>query len=142
MQVIGFNISKVLAEKSPSFKPASVINTDIEFINIEKEKIEVLKNIEPIKVFFKYTVSYFDSKEEKKKEGEVIFEGNVILSAEDQEAKDIEKAWKKKELPDSTKIPLFNFILKKCSPKALHLEDEIDLPSHIPYPRLRPQTKE
>ena len=63
------------------------------------------------------------------------------MSASKEDSKTLTKSWKKNEIPDGTKIPLFNVILKKCTTKALQLEEELLLPSHIPMPQLRPQSK-
>jgi hypothetical protein len=147
MNVIGFNFTKVFAEKSSEFKPASSTNMNIEFTGVKKEEINVFKDIEAINITFRFFVAYTDAKEKKPqkeqpKEGEVILEGNILLSATKEEAKDILKSWKKKELPPSFNVPLFNLILKKCSTKALQLEEELNLPSHIPLPQLRPQSSQ
>jgi hypothetical protein len=142
MRVIGFNLSKVLADRHPDFKQGAVINTDIEFTNVEKEEVEILKETEASKISFQFSVSYLDSKEKKaKKQAEIVIEGNIILSASSDEIKELAKAWKKRELPNNFKVPLFNLILKKCTPKAIQLEDELNLPTHIPLPQLRPQTQ-
>jgi hypothetical protein len=45
------------------------------------------------------------------------------------------KLWKKKEMPNAMRLPIFNFILRKCTAKALTLQDELGLPTHIPLPR-------
>ena len=54
MQIIGFNLTKVLAERSPDFT-RSAINTNIEFSNVEKEKVDLLKDAEAIKISFKFS---------------------------------------------------------------------------------------
>lgn len=145
MQVIGFNFTKILAEHFPKFEGASKINTNIEFLELEEEKLPLLKDSEAIKVTFQYTITHSEAKDKKKdsksekvnKKGEVIIEGNIVLSATKEEIKDAQKSWKKKELPQSFKITLFNLILRKCSSKALDLEDQINLPLHLPFPQLK-----
>ncbi len=137
MRIIGFNLNKVLAEKNQQLKPVNSINTDIEIIKIESDKVEKLKDIEVIKIDFRFTVSY-EKKDEKKdsseRQAKVEFEGNLVLSAEKEEAKDIIKH-KKKDLPVSIKVPLNNAIFKKCLVKAMHFEEELGLPFHIPVPQ-------
>lgn len=145
MQVIGFNFKKIFAERFPEFKQNSAINTSIEFTNLEKDKVDLLKDIEAIQVSFKFSISYSDSNNkdaQKPSGGEIAFEGNILISATKDESKEIMKYWKKKQLPNGIKISLFNLILKKCTPKALDLEDEVNLPSHIPLPQLRPKSQE
>jgi len=149
MKVIGFEFTKILAEKSKEFKQNSSLNTNIDFLNIEKEDISILKDHEAVKVSFKYSLLYSigETKEKKKskeqgKDSEITMEGIIIFSASPEESKEILKSWKKKELPNSFKIPLFNLILKKCTPKAVYLEEEINLPSHIPLPKITPKPTE
>lgn len=142
MQIIGFNFTKISAEKIEEMQKPN-ISTNIEFINIEKEKIDFLKDSEAFKVSFKYGLDY-ENREEKKilKNGEIKFEGRIILSTNKEESKKILKSWKKKEIPNEIKVPLFNLILKKCTPKAVYLQDEINLPSHVPMPRISPKQQD
>ncbi len=138
MQVIGFNLNKILAECSKNSAKTS-INTNIEFIEVEKEKIEILKENESIKFSFTFVIKYTDPEKsaEENKQGEIRFEGDLLLSVDNEESKEIIKAWKKKEVLETVKIPLINFILKKCSVKALGLEEDLNLPHHIPFPQVR-----
>ena len=135
MQVIGFNFTKISAERTPEFKPSSM-STNIEFTNIEKEKMDILKEAEALKVSFKYVLLYGEEKKAKSP-AEVIFEGFIILSLDKDKSKELQKAWKKKTLPTGTKIPLFNLILKKCAAKSLQLQEDLNLPSHIPIPKIK-----
>ena len=137
MQVIGFNLKKILAERSTNFQRGP-INTNIEFTDVDKEKLDMLKDLEAIKISFVFSISYADQeKKEELKHGQVSFEGDIILSSTKEEVKNITKSWKKKQIEEDTRIPLINFILKKCSTKALILEDDLNLPAHIPFPQVR-----
>jgi len=140
MKVIGLNFTKISAAKDENFKVGPAINTDIEFTNVEEESVSLLKeDSQALKSAFRFSVSYLESEDKKsKKNAEIILEGNIIVSGTKDEAKDVQKAWKKKEIPNSFKVPLFNLILRKCSPKALQLEEELNLPTHIPLPQIRP----
>jgi hypothetical protein len=130
-------LTKITAEKMPDFKGLSGTSTDIEFTNIEKEEIALLEKQEPVKISFKYKITY-ENKEQKKPEklAEVTFEGFVVLSSEKEESKEIMKSWKKKELPISFKVPIFNIILKKCAVKALQLEEDVGIPTHFTFPQI------
>ncbi|MEK6892836.1 MAG: hypothetical protein AABX07_01405 [Nanoarchaeota archaeon] len=137
MQLIGFNFTKISAEKTPQFKLGSAINTNIEFTGFEKEKIEILKDADALRVSFKFSISYIEEEKKEDKNGEILFEGNLVLSATKEESKDMFKSWKKKEFPGQVRLFLFNIILKKCSTKALSLEEDIAIPYHIPMPQLQ-----
>jgi len=143
MQVIGFNFTKISATRDKEIKNPS-INTNISFIEIEKEKLELVKDKEALRLDYKFVVTYQDSEQldkakDKSKvpsQAEVNFEGNIILLTEEEESKEIIKSWKKKELLTQFRMPLFNLILKKCSAKALSLQEELNMPSHIPIPQV------
>ena len=145
MQLIGFNLKKITASKSPDFKRGA-INTNIEFSDVVREKMDLLKDTEALKIAFTFSITYTEKEQnqdaEKKSEsnqGEVTFEGDILFSANKEEAKDITKSWKKKQIPEQYRIPMINFILKRCSEKALSLEEDLNLPSHIPFPQIRKQ---
>jgi hypothetical protein len=140
MKVIGFNFTKIVAEKKQQ-KITAKPNTSIEFTNIDKEKVELLKDNEALKISFLYNTAYQDQ-DKKEKQGEIIFEGDIILAVSKDESKDIQKSWKKKQIPSSLNLFLFNLILRRCTPKAIMLEDEISLPFHTPMPRLTSKQKE
>lgn len=143
MQIIGFNLSKIHAEKSPNFQNKGR-NYNIEFTDLEKEKISLLKDSEAINLSFKYNLTYGETDETQKnkvkdKEAEVSFEGILKVSASKDEAKQFQKAWKKKQIPTGAALPIQNFILRKCSTKSVTLHDEIGLPDpHLRIPQLQP----
>ncbi len=141
IQLVSFNFSKISAERHLNFTLQN-INTNIEFISIDKDKLDLIKDNEILNIKFKLTISYTkkeDKKTEEEKQGEVFFEGNLIVSTDKEEAKNILKQWKKKEINPQIKLPLFNTILERCAAKALKLEEEVNLPFHIPIPKIQPK---
>ena len=150
MKIIGFQFTKISGERmSDNIKVNP--STSIEFSNVEEESFDLLKDNKAVSILFKYSVKY-DKKEDKeekgedkedKKEnplGEIRLEGKIVLSVSEEDSKNILKSWKKKQLPPNLNLFLFNTILRKCTPKAIYLEDEINLPIHTPMPKLK--TKE
>jgi len=139
MKLIGFNFTKISAEKAEKFNQEYSTNTNIDIADITEQTMDFLK--EPaVKISFKFTVFYTPKGKETPKMGELTLEGDILFSAQAEEAKDIQKSWKKKDekaIPIQFKVPLFNLILKKCTPKALELEDSLNLPSHMPMPSLK-----
>ena|SRR3989344_6688814 len=136
MKLLGFNFTKINAYKGTEFKscPASIT---IEFEEIIKDKIDMIKDSEVLNATFTFSVKYSpDEKKAEKNEAEIAFQGNILFAADKDESKEILKEWKKKELSASFKIPLFNLILKRCSTKALNLEEELSLPYHMPLPKI------
>lgn len=146
MQVIGFNFTKISAERFPEFEGESIVGTNIDFATVKKEKLPVLKESEAYNVSFNFTIRYEEKQEEKKKElkklGELIFQGNMIISLDKDEPREVSKSFRKEKVPDSFKEPLLNLVLKKCVIKAFDLEDQLGLPSHMPFPYLKIQKNE
>ena len=139
MQLIGFNFTKIFAVKNMDFKTGR-INAGVTFDDLETQKLDLLKDGEAIKVSFKHTLEYdseeVNKKKKKEKDAELSFEGNLLLSISKEESKEIMKSWKKKEIPGQMRLFLTNLILKKCAARALALQEDLGLQSHIQIPRI------
>jgi len=128
MKIINFSLSKISAEKNKTEKGKIEIKSKIDLKDVKEESISISSN-KAINLSFSYSVEYTP------KFGKIELEGNVIMLAESNETESIMKEWKKKQIPDTMKTPLFNFIMTKCNLKALQLEEELGLPTHIPMPK-------
>jgi len=137
MKIVGFNFSKISAEKL-SDKPEKLeIKTNIDIKEIAPIKSNIFKSKEELLgIKFAYTILY------EKDYAKIDFEGSVILSVDSKQSKSITKDWKNKDLKDDFKYPLFNVILTKSNVKALQLEEEFNLPLHLPLPTLGPGKKQ
>src|SRR3989344_1445067 len=134
MKIIGFSLDELHAKKSFDFKRTS-ISTDVLFVDVEKAKLEIIKDSEALRIAFKFTVNYKDSeKKDSPDKNEVLVSGSMLLMVSKDESKEFLKSWKNKEIPKDKALGLYNVVLKKCSVKALQLEDEIGLSPHIPFP--------
>jgi hypothetical protein len=154
MQIIGFNFTKISGQKKSQIKRPT-INTNIEITEISKDEVSLLKESEMLKISFKFGVEYTETREDKEKtskkdkkskeknqSGTIDFEGVVLLAFAKGEIKDIPAIIKEKKLSANIQVPLYNFLLKKCATKALDLEENLDLPHHIPIPQVRFEPKE
>ena len=129
MRIIGFNLTKVLAEKQEKQQESIKIDQNINIKDIIKEKIPISDD-DILKVKFNLTINYSDEY------AKLEFEGNVMILPEKDELKKFLESWKTKKIPENARVPLFNFIMHKCNIKALYLEDEMGLPLHVPMPRI------
>jgi hypothetical protein len=137
MKIAGFNFTKIHAEKST--KPAQKvnINTNIDISDINELKSDYINSKEKIiGVKFSYKIEY------NPEFANISFEGIVLFALDPKEAQDVLKQWEGKKILESFKIPLFNTILKKANLRALHLEEELNLPQHIPMPSVKAGDKE
>lgn len=139
MKIIGFNFTKTSAEKlkEPSeLKEQVKINTQIDVPELTEVKTHVLKTKEElIGAKFVYGVNYEPGF------AKVELEGRILVSVEPKIAKEVLKQWKKKKMPEDFRLLLFNVILKKSSLKALHLEEDLNLPLHMPMPSFKKEQK-
>ncbi|VVB78671.1 Uncharacterised protein [uncultured archaeon] len=129
MRIIGFNLSKIVAEKKEKSVEKVQINQNINIKDVIKEKIPISQG-EALSVKFLFTIDYSEDF------AKVEFGGNVLLLPEKDELKTFLKEWKDKKVPEEFRTPLFNFIMSKCNIKALNLEEELSLPHHVPMPRI------
>jgi len=131
MRIIGFNLSKIAVERQEKLEGKLEIKQNINVDNIKTQKVDISKD-EVLKIEFTFSVDY------NPKFAKLEFKGHVLAMPEKDEAKQIIKEWKDKKIPEGIKIGLFNFIMSKCNIKALALEDEMGLPTHVPMPRISP----
>ena len=134
MRIIGFNLASILAERKEKVMEKVQINQNINIKDVTKEKIPISPT-EGLSVKFLFSVDYSEDF------AKIEFNGSVLLLPEKEELKTFLKSWKDKKIPDEFKTPLFNFIMSKCNIKALNLEEELNLPHHVPMPRIEPPDK-
>ena len=134
MRVMGFTFTKISIETFKEEYKDLKINTEIDFPEIKEVKQSILKTKEDIlEVYFEYKVKY------NPEIAIVEFKGKTLLALDPKLAKDVLKQWKKKKMPEEFRLFLFNVILRKATPKAIGLEDEINVPIHMPMPSFRRQ---
>lgn len=131
---MGFNFNKISIERFPSNDDNKnlKIDTNINIKSIKELKTDILKSKEiVIGIEFGYQINY------EPKIAKLDFVGNIILSVDQKQAKTILREWEDKKIEEDFKFTLFNVILKKANIKAIQLEDELNLPLHLPFPSLQ-----
>ena len=132
MRIAGFNFKKISVEKTGERAEDLKINTKVDISKIEFLKQEFVKTKDDIiQIDFEYIVNY----DPNFAKIEII--GQVIVALDPKDAREAVKHWKDKEMSDDLRLSLFNIILRKSNIKALELEDEMNLPLHIPFPPLK-----
>ena len=132
MKIVGFNFKKISIEKTlDKFKDLK-INTNIDIVMVKQIKPEIFQPKEElVEVEFDYHIDYNPNI------AKISLSGTVLVMADTKIIKNFIKQWKKKKLPEEHKILIFNVILKKSNLKAMQLEDEMNLPLHIPLPSVK-----
>jgi len=132
MRVLGFNFDKISIEKLKDRPKDLKISTNIDVADIKELKTDLLKTKEElVNVRFAYTVKY--------EPGYAVLnlKGTITLSLDEKLSKDVLKEWKKKQMPEGFRTVLFNIIMRKAAVRSLQLEDEMNLPLHLPLPTIR-----
>ncbi|MBU0957390.1 MAG: hypothetical protein KKF56_01120 [Nanoarchaeota archaeon] len=141
MQVVGFNFEKITAEKKEQATGKIKINSNIKITNITEDKVKSF-SIEVLKFGFEFSIEHLSEEDPKKQFGEIVFRGSIILTVDKKQQKEILKDWKSKKIPDSVRNPVYNIILSKANLKALQLEEELGLPTHIQMPKIASDQKD
>ena len=132
MKIIGFNYTKVSAERILKWEPLKKINTNIAFTNIEKDEVDVMKDSDVLRVSFKFEVEY------ETKNATILMEGIVLINADKEFVKEAMKKWsKKKEVSTEVRDALIKLVWKKCNLRAFQLEEELNIPTHIQLPQIK-----
>jgi len=130
MKIIGFSMHNLSAERKSPAKGKLSIKNSLNIEDIKTEETPLSKN-PALKFDFAYNILYEPGF------AKIGLKGSVIALDDKDEAGEILKDWKNKKFDSPLKIPLFNFIMNKCSLKALELEDELGIPLHIPFPKFK-----
>jgi hypothetical protein len=136
MRLVGFNFRKMDLEKKSDNLKYLKISAGIDISDLKEVKSNLFNSSEEIiAVSFEYTINY------EKDIAVLKFYGNLLVSVESQQAKEVLKQWKDKKMPEDFRLSVFNLIFKKSSLKALQFEEELNLPPHIPFPSFKASKK-
>jgi len=131
---MGFNFTKINVEKFLDKVEELKLTTNINIEDLKEIKTASFKIKEDIIVVkFTYSINYEPGF------AKIEMVGNIILGVEQKLTKEVVKQWKDKKTPEEFRVVLFNAILRKTNLKALQLEEEMNLPLHMPMPTLKPQ---
>jgi len=132
---MGFNFDKINIEKLSNKAEKNLeVKTNIDISEIKEVKQDnMLIKDEFIGVQFIFNVNYNPDF------AKINLSGNVLFTVDKKLSKDILKQWKDKKIQEDFRTLLFNIILRKANLKALELEEEMNLPLHIPMPSLKKQ---
>ncbi|MEM4647861.1 MAG: hypothetical protein QXO12_00920 [Candidatus Pacearchaeota archaeon] len=125
MPIVDVVFDKIEVERKKEIKPSIKLNISLTFKDlIEEKEIEDKKFISFV---FDFLIDY-------DKEAKVFLEGRTIYVDKKEEIEKLIKNWRKdKEFMKK----IYNFTLTKCNLKALFIEDQVNLPLHIPFPSIK-----
>lgn len=139
MAIVGFNFTKISAEKKSAPKGRIGIKNNVSVKEVEKTDL-FLGSMKQngLKITFEFKSVY------EPKMGEIVLQGEILDMEDEKIIQDVLKDWKKnKKLPDSLMNMVVNSILNRCNIQALIMSKELAMPPPIPLPKLgqRPAQK-
>ncbi len=136
MEILGFNITKISAEKRIESIKEVKIETKMNILDISPIEIKQLKNTEnSLKIKFDYLLDY------GKEVAFINIQGYLIISLESPLFKEVIDSWNKKKLPENFQVTIINIIFQRAGIKALLVEDQLNLPLHTPTPSIKMKSK-
>ena len=131
MTVVGFNFTKINAEKIEPAKGKIGINNNITIKNVEELTLALGKEQKGLKFSFGFTADY------EPKIGSIGLEGEVVYMVKADEAKTIIADWEKnKKVNQAVMGKVLNTALAKCNIQALIISNDLNLPAPIPLPKV------
>ena len=129
--IIGLNFNKFLIEKNQIKEKLKInkVDTKTDLVSVEEEKIAV-KDKKAIRAKFSFNINY------EPHLAKITLDGAILYLGESKEIEELLESWKNQKFPQKTKLEILNYALMKCNLKALSLEEEFNLPPHIPMPKL------
>lgn len=130
MPIVGFNLTKVMAEKTKPLQPGITVKNDLEVKDISKATIDIgSKSEEVIRLDFEFIAEY------QPEIGKIILLGEVLYMDKEKEIKKILDNWKKTKIVEPELFSkIMNTVLMKCNIKALNLSLDVNLPPHLNMP--------
>ncbi len=132
MPIVGFNFEKVSVEKKNIIVEKVQIKSNISITDVKEQKLPTGKTkMEGLRFNFDFNLDY------EPKLGNINLQGHIFYTDDPKTLKNIFKNYKKdKSISSDLTALIINTILLRSSVKALNLAQEVNLPPHIPLPRI------
>ena len=137
MTIVGFNFTKIEAEKKNLVKGKININNNVSIKNVEEKNFSLSNDKQKVLAF---TFEFYAKFEPNV--GHIILTGDVLYMEESKKIKELLDGWKKeKKLPKEIMPSILNTVMNKANIQALILSEQINLPPPIPLPKLKQEEK-
>ncbi len=130
--IINYRLDKIAIQKKEQAKGTIEAKNNLQVTHISEEALSSLTKEKALNMKFVFSVVY------QPNIASLEIEGNVTYMNDSKTIKEILENWtKNKKIKPEIAAPIFNFILSKCNIKALRLEEDLELPFHVPIPRIK-----
>jgi hypothetical protein len=134
MTIVKINVHKLNAERHLGGKGGQVkINNNVAITNVEDMAFNV-EGKKGLKFTFTFNCNYEPDL------GKIEVEGQVMYVEDEKTIADIKAAWSKdKRVPVNIMELIVNAALHKGNIQAIKISEEVNLPSPLPLPKVKPQ---
>jgi len=130
--IINYRLDKIAVQKKSQPKGTMEAKNNLHITNITEEALSSLTKEKALNMQFAFSITY------EPNIASLEIGGNITYMNDPKTIKDILENWtKNKKIKQEIATPVFNFILSKCNIKALRLEEDLELPFHVPIPRIK-----
>ena len=135
--IVNFILEKINVEKKKEIIGNVEVKNNTKITNVTELTLEALgKKQNALNVNFSFAITYEPSL------AAILIEGRLVDLVEEKEKKAVLEVWKKEQKVDPKYSSTWmNAILARCNIKALSLGNDVNLPPHIPFPRLAQKSK-
>ncbi len=132
MSIVGFNFTKINAERKQSIVGAVNISNNIQISDVKEAKLGIAGDRGALKITFKFTSDYAPNL------ALMVFEGDVLFLVDSKQTQGILDGWaKSKNLPPELAAGVMNHVLDRCNIQALLVSKDLNLPSPVPLPKVQ-----
>lgn len=133
MTVIGFQFTKILAERLTLPKGKINIQNNVSLTNVEEAPLMVKSEKQgSAKVYFSFTSKY------EPKYGLIDLQGEVVWMDDKKNIQAMVSEWKKaKKLPKEMATPILNTVIQKSNIQALVMSRDVSFPPPLQLPKLK-----
>ena len=138
MAIVGFNFSKINAERNDIKKGKINISNNVAIKDVSSTDISLGKEKQDALKFTFEFISKYDPKV-----GSILLGGDLLFLGEPKKIKEVHNSWKKdKSVPKDIMANILNTVLTKCNIQALILSQEVNLPPPVPLTKVQTEVQE
>tara|TARA_Y100000034_G_C6694733_1_gene306074 strand:- start:65 stop:511 length:447 start_codon:yes stop_codon:yes gene_type:complete len=134
MAIVKINLHKVNAEKNLLAKGGQIkINNNVSIKNVEDMDFAI-EGKKGLRFTFSFNCNY------EPELGKIEVEGQVLFIETEDKVKEIKESWDKdKKVPMGVMEQIVNAALHKGNIQAIKISEDVNLPSPLPLPKVKPQ---
>ena len=135
--IVGFHYTKLSIERHQPLQGKLSVRNDLNIRDVKEQPLTGVKGAYKTVAFqFVFTVTYAPHV------ADIVITGDVYYAATPKQIEETLSTWKsKKKVSADVSLDVLNYALQKCNIRALEMAQDLNLPTHIPLPKVNFQQK-